>query len=88
MLPRFAVAQLIEQIVDGLAGVRADAGFDERDRGRRSLGFLYCQDHRQVGEPLADQHLQSAHVGQIESEPAYADCRCSRPGSTSSDYLP
>ncbi|HWX29373.1 MAG TPA: hypothetical protein VNZ53_18260 [Steroidobacteraceae bacterium] len=69
VLQRFAFAQLCENIVDGLAGVRAHAGLHDRDRSRGPLGLLYRGCGRKIREALADQDLQRAQVGEIRIGP-------------------
>ena len=61
----FPVPQLFQDVVDGLTGIGAEAGFDQCDCGGGALRFLYRDQHRQVGEALADQHMQGAHIGEI-----------------------
>ncbi len=60
---RLARAQLLEDAVNRLPGVRADVGLDQRGGRRGTLGLLDRHQHGEVGEPLADEHVQRAQVG-------------------------
>ena len=61
----------------------AEAGFD-RVIAEWCLRFSYRDQHRQVGEALADQHMQGAHIGEITGFPA---TRTLQPGFHSATIL-